>query len=350
MEHPVRVLLVNLVSCLAAGFTMATPSMAEPVVKLEVSVALESESLMLGEPGYLRFVVRNPGPRDLRATVGGDYRNRLGRPESFSVKVTDENGFPVPQPDAGPGFGGLSYGVDLPVDGEHVFELFLPNWATFERPGTYTIAVSRDLTVVTGKGDVFEAESRSVPVMAETTVEIVPLDEARMGRRIAELGKVVVDREHPQAERAGKLLAAIDDVRVIPFYAKLAGMDHQSPRYAACEPLGRYDDSDALEALIQLARTSGADVRKGATTLALAESAAANVRHAAAVALARSPHPKARTELWKLQYDAYYGVRMTVLHAAAKDESPEAAAVILQLVNDGNDLVRNEARRYAAER
>ena len=42
---------------------------------------------MLGEPGYVLFKVTNQSDRNLRIMVGGDYRNRLGRPDSFKIEV-----------------------------------------------------------------------------------------------------------------------------------------------------------------------------------------------------------------------------------------------------------------------
>lgn len=332
---------------------LAVTVSAAPPVKLEAAAEPEAKSLMLGEPGFVRFIVSNPGTDNLRATVGGDYRNRLGRPESFTVTVVDGNGVPVPQPDAGPGLGGISYAVDLPAKGRHAFELFLPNWGTFDRPGRYTITIARELTVYADDGtDVFDpnAKSETVAVSAETAIEIEPLDKVRMGHRIDELGRRLVKWKTDDSERAAKLLTAIDDVRVVPYFAELAKAPHQSPRFRACEPLGRYDDTLAVDTLVELAGTRARDVRGGATTLELAESSAASVRHSAALGLANSPHAKARTELWKLAGDDSYAVRMTVLHAAAKDNSPEAAAVIQTMQFDPHDLVRNEARRYAAMR
>ena len=52
-------------------------------VKLDVTAAPEKMEFMVGEPGYVLFKIANLSDRNVRIMVGGDYRNRLGRPDSF---------------------------------------------------------------------------------------------------------------------------------------------------------------------------------------------------------------------------------------------------------------------------
>lgn len=68
-------------------------------------------------------------------TVGGDYRNRLGRPQAFTVDIVGMDGKKIPQPDAGPTMGGLVSTVEIAAKREYVFRLFLPDWAMFQTPG-----------------------------------------------------------------------------------------------------------------------------------------------------------------------------------------------------------------------
>jgi hypothetical protein len=317
-------------------------------VKFDVTAAADKPTVMLGEPTYVSFKVANRTGRNLLVMVGGDYRNRLGRPESFKVDVVGADGKKVPQPDAGPGMGGITSAQKLPANGAYTFRLFLPNWATFERPGRYTLTIRRRLELVPDDGgDPFRRKPDVVDVSATATVTVVPTDPVRLGKVIARLGDRMLDRtDSDRAERAEKMLAAINDVRVVPYFAALAAVPHSSPRFAACGPLGRYQTDEAFEALKKLAGTTGADIRASATTLKLAETSADGVRHAAAHALAGSPHPKAIPFLWTMANDRYYGVRLTVLQKAAEMRTPEALDILLRMSCDQNETVRNEALRY----
>src|SRR4051794_7010594 len=69
--------------------------------QIEVKLVPDKATIMLGEPIYLSFIVENNSNLDLQVLVGGDYRNALGRPESFKVTVMGKDGRPVSQPDAG---------------------------------------------------------------------------------------------------------------------------------------------------------------------------------------------------------------------------------------------------------
>jgi RNA polymerase sigma factor (sigma-70 family) len=321
-------------------------------VKLDATAAADKPEVMLGEPTYVSFKVANRTGRDLRVMVGGDYRNRLGRPESFKVEVVGAGDKKVPQPNAGPGMGGITSAQKLPARGAYTFRLFLPDWATFERPGRYTLTIRRRLEIVPDDGaDPFRRKAEAIDVSAIATITVVPTDPAKMGKVIARLGDRMLDRKNSdRAEQAQKMLAATNDVRVVPYFVALASMPHFSPRLAACGPLGRYQTDEALEALKKLARTTGAEIRASATTLELAETSADGVRHGAAHALAGSPHPKAVPFLWTMADDRYYGVRLTVLHKAAELKTPEALGILLKMSCDPNETVRNEAIRYLKKR
>jgi hypothetical protein len=296
---------------------------------------------MLGEPGYLLFKVANPSDQDLQIIVGGDYRNALGRPDSFKVEVVGADGQKVPQPDAKFNMGGIVGPQKVPAKGEFVFRVFLPHWAAFEKPGRYTVTIRRKL-----QHSLDAKESDGIDTTATTTITVVPADAAKLGTLIASLGVTLLDRNSDEAERAQQMLTAIHDERVVPYFVALAEKPHSSPRFAACRPLGRYNNDQAFEALKKLTKTTGTDIRASATTLELAESSADGVRHAAANAVSGSPHPQAIPSLWTLANDRYYGVRITVLHKAAELKTPEARAIIQKMTADENETVRNEAIRY----
>lgn len=324
------------------------PAVKEETMGLTASVTPEKKEVMLGEPTHFAFTVTNPTDKGWGFDVGGDYRNRLGRPNSFTVQVTGPDGKAVPQPDSGPDLGGLSTGVKLPADGTHTFTLFLPQWATFDKPGEYTISVRRKLSLVP-LGLTDDERSKVNPevatVAASARITVTKADAKKFGDLIDTLG---VDLFNPRrSDRATTMLLEIRDERVIPHFVKLGQLPRVEPRYAACEGLKKFKTDDAFTALKALAATTADDLKGSAVNRQLEESSARAVRHAAVHALADCPHPEALPLVWKAAGDENDAVRMTVLHKAFEVKSAEARAIIARLTDDADERVRNEAKRYA---
>ena len=69
-------------------------------VPVRITLRPDKETIMLGEPLFFSFEVTNLSGERLCLSLGGDYRNKFGRPERFKVSVTAEDGTAVPQPEA----------------------------------------------------------------------------------------------------------------------------------------------------------------------------------------------------------------------------------------------------------
>ena len=97
--------LVLLLSCSA----VVTAQVEEKNQDVPVRIALkpDKKTIMLGEPLFFAFEVTNLSGEKLCLGVGGDYRNRFGRPDSFRVLVRSDDGTQVPQPEV-LNFGGFS--------------------------------------------------------------------------------------------------------------------------------------------------------------------------------------------------------------------------------------------------
>ncbi len=316
---------------------------------LTASVTLDKKEVMLGEPMYFTFAVANPTDAAWQFEEGGDYRNRLGRPNSFAVAVTGPDGKAVPQPDSGMDMGGISTLVKLPADGSAAFRpLFLPHWATFDKPGEYTVTVKRRVGLVPADAeDGFRAKATPVNLSATAKITVTPTDAKRMGALIDELAADMLDPKSPESDRATKKLLAIRDPRVIPHFIELGKRPRLEARYAACEALGKFNTDEAFAALKALYATTGADLKGSAINAQLEESSANGVRHAAIGAILDCGHPDALAFGWKTAIDdGYDGVRMTVLHKAYEVKSPAARKVIAALLTDADDRIRGEAKRY----
>ncbi len=165
---------------------------------------------------------------------------------------------------------------------------------------------------------------------ARVPLKTQPPDPAKVGPRIEQLGRKMMDRPGAGAsEAAARALSLFDDVRVIPWYLKAMDTDSYGLKFAAIGRLCRFRGDEALKGLKKgMAQTN------------------TNLRLAAAQGLARSPHPNARKLLLSMRNDPYYGVRITILHTFGKRDTAESRKLLEEMTRDANKLVRDEARRY----
>jgi len=148
------------------------------------------------------------------------------------------------------------------------------------------------------------------------------------------------------SEEAIRYLAAIEDERVIPFFNEALDSDSYGLKFAALTALAKFRSDDALRGIKKEMTIQASDMMANGTTEEVAGQLAANLRHAAAVALSNSPHPQAQSLLLSMWKDRYYGVRIDVLHALGKMDTPESLQMLRKMADDANEIVRNEALRY----
>lgn len=336
-------LILCLIPCLAMSAEI--PKVKPSLIK--VSLIPDKPAIMLGEPTFLSFLVENRSEKHLRVIVGGDYRNSLGRPESFTVTVMGDDGKKITQPDSGGNFGGFEGPQELPAKGSYTFRLFLPAWADFKKPGKYSIVAERLLKIVDSKTIDWSDETGTLDleVNASTEIQVTPLDDHKMGELIAAKGEAMLNETPQESESAEAILSSIQDVRVIPYFIRALKTRRYDRKFSALQALSKFDDEGAFDALKLGMETSGNDIGD-TTTPELARSSAAGIRHAAAGALARSPHPDALSFLLKQRNDESPAVRNTILHALGRMPPEDAVSILREMSQDEDVGVRNEAKRY----
>jgi hypothetical protein len=288
---------------------------------IDVSLSADKAAFTLGEPVFLTFRVSTTCGEELAVIDGGDYRNRLGRAESYSVTALDASGdgAPVTVIDAGWQFGGLMGPRPLPFDKR----LLLAHWVEFTRPGPYLVTVQKTLLVGGVTVDTEDKTPWSVTVSID--VDVLPPSREALGEVIEANGA-----ELDTNDEAMTRLLAIDNARVVPHFAR--AIDAGGTRaMSAVWGLGRFADDDALAALT---RALGVD----------------DLHLAAAQTLAVNAHPRAWDVLWSQRADRNESVRLTVLHALAKRDAPNLLAQLAPFEADGSKMVRDEAARYRAEK
>ena len=316
--------------------------------KIEIALVPDKAVIMVGEPVSLSFTVRNLSDTNLQTIQGGDYRNRLGRPENYVLTAVDPKGQTVPVLDAGPTMGGIEGPQKIPAKGIWNRRLFLPHWVKLTQAGEYTITCRTVLKVSPASDGNWEPNQETTDVSVETSTQltVVALDDSRMGVVINSLGAKMLGAGSDASEEAIRCLAAIEDERVIPFFNEAASSGNYGLRFAALNALSKFGSDDALRGIKKGMAIQTSDMMANATTEEVARQLAANLRHAAAVALSNSPHPQAQSLLLSMWKDPYYGVRIDVLHALGKMDSPESLQMLRKMADDANEIVRNEALRY----
>jgi RNA polymerase sigma factor (sigma-70 family) len=316
---------------------------------LEASLKMEKNKFLLGEPVFMTFTVENPTETAWQFAEGGDYRNKLGRPNSFSVTVKDAEGKEVPKPDSGFDMGGMSQMKKLLPDSKAAFQpLFLPHWATFSKPGEYTVTVSRNVGLVPADAiEPLHAKAIHVSLSSTEKVTVLPADSKKMGELIDTWGLALLNPKASTTDASVKKLLAIQDDRAISYFVTLSQRAHSSYKQTACEGLKKYSTNDAFVALKAMSLTKGDDLVDNGGTKEQMESSARSVRHYAISALTDCGHNDAVAEVWKAQDDESYAVRMTVLHKAYAVKSDESRQIIDKMTKDTNEQVKTEAKRYA---
>jgi hypothetical protein len=293
--------------------------------------------------------VRNLSSENLQILVGGDYENELGRPSSFQVRVRRSDGSWVEQPKVGFSTGGLVGPKPLPAGGAYAFRLFLPHWATFELAGSYTITCQRTLRLLPAGADFMKLDTRDVATEAQTKIEVEPPDPAALGRLIAEYGETMVRaRGEKEGDDAVLALSWIDDPRVVPYFRRALAIRSYTIKFIALHALGKFPTDEAFAALQAAMKTKPADL--DSESPGQAARSVASLRAAAAGALGRSKHPKAREFLLTQRNDESEDVRLVVLHVVATLPAAEAMPILQEMSRDKSTRVREEAQRYLAGR
>jgi len=310
-----------------------TPSGDAPVA---ISLTPDKKTIMLGEPLYLAFAVTNLSGEEFCLAVGGDYRNRFGRPDSFRVTVKTGDGTELPHLESynGGGFVGCE---PIRPGATYTVRLFVPHWAHIERTGPYRVNVKRNMAFcIYGPLDPRNPKY-SMEADVNTEFTVVPAEENKMGALIASLGSVMLDSSDPKAIESARVLAAIQDKRVITYFAeavrKFGEVDFVSSRNdeynikcTAIYALGTYDDDRAIDALEKLMNSRINDTRVDVAT-----------------AFVESPHKSAIKLLLQMQDDKYWFVRLRVAQGLAKTKTKEALTVLRKLLKDENEDVRKAA-------
>lgn len=293
--------------------------------RFEVNLNLQKNSIMLGEPIYMDFEVKNLSSVDLGILYGGDYRNEFARPDSFDIKLLDASLQIVPKPKSW-NMGGMSSFQKCPAGQSHTFRLYLPHWAMIQKIGDYQIQIEKDLVVK--KYDLnnrnFDNLQKGIPIKLTAKMNVIASNYQKMGEVIDAIGAKLVEGD----DTAERLAPFIKDERIIKYLAQAIQKNEWLMRH-----LAKFNDDRALKAIVSRINDKEQEVR----------------RHVS-VSLALSVHPKASVYLLKMRNDTYSAIRLDVIHYLGKTKTAKSTQILKEMMNDENEQNRNEAKRYLTER
>jgi HEAT repeats len=307
-------------------------------VPVDIRLRPDKKTIMLGEPLFVAFEVTNLSGEKLYLAVGGDYRNRFGRPESFRVTIKADDGAELPQLESF-NTGGFIGSQPIEPGATYTVRLFVPHWANIERTGSYRVNVRRNMAL--SAYDISDSRKPKYSMKADVDAEftVVPAEENRMGGIIASLGSVMLDSSDPKAVESARALASIQDKRVITYFAgavrEFGDVEFVTSRNGeyiiksiAIWALGTYDDDRAIDALQALMNSPTDDTRLDVATV-----------------FGESPHKSAIKLLLEMQDDNYGFVRLRVAQGLAKVKTKESLTVLHKLLKDENEDVRKAAEK-----
>ena len=254
---------------------------------IEVSLLPEKSVIMLGEPIHLSFIVRNLSGTDLHFSEGGDYRNRLGRPESYDVRAVRSDGRQVPKPEVLSAMGGLSGYEEVPARAAATCHLFLPHWAPFEETGIYTITCKRTLEFLGPEAEGLLSVGISVPlqkllgpegllsvgisVPVQTSAQIVVVesDHEKMGEIIEKIGVEMLDEDYERARLASLSLDYVNDERAIPHFVKAIILGNERLAQSFLSSLDKYSADSVIEGIKKGMKISPEEMRRAGSYPAL---------------------------------------------------------------------------------
>jgi hypothetical protein len=337
---PAVVLLVAIVVATSVrAQTPAAPDYQALGSALRVRLLPDKSTLMAGESVSVSLEVTNVGSQafqllDSRLEEDGCFTDvpanvvRAVRADGFQAPLAPDrrskymvcNGRTKPPPMLAPG-------------GAYRFSLFLPEWVRLSTPGAYTLIERRRLLLARAGDDRQSKDWCRVEVEARASLDVVPHERDGFGTMIATLGSRALGANEDAADSAMTALAAIDDEAVVDMLARAAVSRYYSVKFIALDALGRFATDQAFAALQQ----------------AVAKEEPA-LRHLAAIAIARSPHPRATQALFALADSPDVPIRNTVVQMLSHMDSTESLALLRQLATDPDPTVAREAQRYVGLR
>ena len=221
-------------------------------VRIEAAFMPDKTEILLGEPLFITFCVKNSGHKPYSFFIGGDNRGSV-RHNSFHITAVDVNGLSVKDPYSYDNMGGRGNCITLEHGESYAERLYLGHWCAFEKSGGYTVTCERTLN------EHFSGHTQ-IRIVVSFEINITPYDEKKMRRVIDELGEQIFSGVN--LGEASLALSAIHDEAVVAYLAKVmeskADWQVKNP---AIDGLAQFSTQAAIDGLIVGLKDSDEAVR-----------------------------------------------------------------------------------------
>ncbi|MDR1140330.1 MAG: hypothetical protein LBL62_01470, partial [Planctomycetaceae bacterium] len=313
--------------------------------KISATLTADKPEFMFHEPVELKWNIANGSDYDVSVMID----ENMGSP-TVVWAVSDDGDVLLEKERFGWHHSGPVYYERILPKSSFPYKIFLPDKFAIPKPARYTVNIARNLLVrriepaKDGQNRWFDWGNSnrwtaiSVPVFASMNIDVVPTNTVKLGEQINELVRKIQDRKgqgkYEEAEKALKVLCAIDDERVIPCLVGEIRKDNYSFAFHAIAALSKFKSDAAFEGIKKAFKLSDD-----------------NLLRVASRALADSKHPNAIQELLKNHDHLNYSVRLIVVQSAKKMNKKTALEMLRKHFNDtgweGN--VGKEAQRIYKE-
>ena len=290
--------------------------------KVEAGFAPDKAEIILGEPLFITYYVKNAGEKPFKLFVGGDQRGI--RPGETSITAVDAEGNKVKDPNQNaPSFGGPGGNIIIEPGEIYSERRFLPKWCEFEKPGEYILTCKRTIKVLDANKNTYDNDEYvDQPVLSTFVVTVRPYRKEAMQEVIENLGEIILGEEKQPAFDAAQMLAYIRDASVVPHLVKAVELKRNAG--AALKGLSRYPCEESVDAMAK-----GLEYRGDSF-----------VRSVAAYGLSKMKSQKAVAALIKALDDNDEYVRRGVIRSLGKIGDKNIVAVLKNYFDDPSMNVR----------
>lgn len=309
---------------------------------VEINLIPDKSEILINEPVYFSFEIKNLSKDELGFVQGGDYRNEFGRPESFKVEAVQDNGNLAEAVESRANFGGMIVFSKIPVGETLMVRLLSSHWFKFENAGNYVVRCSRQMIVAKYDSPDVSDKFRlpGFPVEVKTAIVVKPENYKKLGNIIDKIGNQIFDGNYEKSLEAVKSLSFINDNRVIKYFDRLIEKtlsndekSYNELKFYAFRPLAKFVEQSALTAIVKGINSKNDDTRRNVS-----------------IALSLSLNPKAEKYLLLMRNDKFDAIRLDVAHYLGTKRTPASTEILKTMLNDESEIVRNQAETYLKER
>ena len=296
-----------------------------PGYALTASFVPDTSEILLGQPLFVTFTIKNEHSAPFKFLTGGASRGSI-RDNNYQITARNSSGVEVEDPYGYSNYGGLGTFWTLAPGQTYSMRLFLPYWCRFKEAGDY---------IVTGATTFIDLEEKKhEPVTVQLSFNLrIMRDAARLSAIVDELGRLIATDDYQKLAEASMALAEIDSESVVPHLVAALTRGVFGNKLNAIRGLGRRSSPEAIAALTEALKDEDPTVR----TAAMAE------------LMLKNSHGEALRELLQQFSRAGGDERIRLIRALGATRSEAALQQLLTILDDPDARIRTATVQAVSE-